>query len=379
MSIILIIASFQALLLAFLLFTKRGRTISDTILSAYFFVTALTILFAYLEIYNRSNGLPYPWLINSSIPVILLIGPLLWLYVRSLTKQHFKLNWSHLLLAVPFVFVTILFTFRFYLQSTEVKVTFESGMAHRSDFVFPLVVGMIAISNVGYGLWSLLLISRYRKMLKTYFSQTDTINLGWLKFVLIMSLVSSIVISGLYSLEAAIGFMDYDSLQVLGYSIISVYILILGIYGLKQGNVFVSVPQKFSMNNALESVIGQAELKTEDEQFIRNLLEHMKAEKPHRNPDLTLAILSEGLRVNPEYLSAMLNGRLNMTFFDFVNHHRVEDFKTMCKNAQSGNLTLMGLAYDCGFNSKATFNRVFKKMVGCTPSEYLTSKAESNH
>jgi AraC-like DNA-binding protein len=97
----------------------------------------------------------------------------------------------------------------------------------------------------------------------------------------------------------------------------------------------------------------------------------MKEEKPHLNPDLTVARLGELMNMSAENLSALLNGRLNMNFFDFANHYRVEEFKQMCQNPDNKNYSIMGMAYDCGFNSKATFNRVFKKMINQTPGEYL--------
>jgi AraC-like DNA-binding protein len=79
------------------------------------------------------------------------------------------------------------------------------------------------------------------------------------------------------------------------------------------------------------------------------------------------------MNVQEEYLSSILNNQLNRNFFDFVNQYRVEEFKTQCLNPQNETFTLIGLAYDCGFNSKATFNRVFKNITSLTPGEYKQS------
>jgi AraC-like DNA-binding protein len=235
---------------------------------------------------------------------------------------------------------------------------------------------MIALSNIGYAIWGIALINRYQQLLKTYFSKTDTIDLKWLKFVQVSALICYAAISGLYIISSALGVLSYNAIQVIGYALASGLILVLGFFGLKQGNIFVSVPEKFDMQKALDFPEPMDALKSDEENFVHQLLSYTKNEKPYQNPDLTLAGLSDELKVSPEYLSGILNGRLGLNFFDFVNRYRVEDFKDQCKDPKNKNITLIGLAYNSGFNSKATFNRVFKKMVGCTPSEYLRKIAK---
>jgi AraC-like DNA-binding protein len=369
-SVILIIAAFQAFLLAFLLFAKKQKGREDYILSGYFLVSAITILLAYFEIVNRNNGFPYPWLTNTSVPPIMLLGPLIWLYVKSLTKQNFRLKWIYSLLLVPFVFVLTLFIVKFYILSVAEKISVDSTESFRSDYVFPLVSSLIAISNIGYTTWGIALIERYRKNIKAYFSHTDSIDLAWLKFFLVSTLISYIAISGLYMADAFVGIMDYNSLQVLGYGIVSVFVMILGFYGLKNGSVFSSHQVNVDVEPKLNVGEIAAPLSDDEQQFVGKLLAEMNEKKYYQNPEITLARLSEDLKVTPDYLSGILNGRLNMNFFDFINHYRIEEFKKRCKDPQYKNLTLIAIAYDCGFNSKATFNRVFKKNVGSTPGEY---------
>ena len=105
---LLIIGIFQSALLVFLLLAKKPKSVSDYILSGYLLISAITILFAYLEIWTRTNGYAFPWLLNLSTPLILLIGPSLWIYVKSLTTQSFRFKPIYLLLALPFVVVLLL-------------------------------------------------------------------------------------------------------------------------------------------------------------------------------------------------------------------------------------------------------------------------------
>ena len=79
------------------------------------------------------------------------------------------------------------------------------------------------------------------------------------------------------------------------------------------------------------------------------------------------------LGVHPNYLSQVINQRENKNFYDFVNTYRVAEFKRLISMPRNQHLTLLSVAFDCGFNSKSSFNRYFKKATGQTPSEYFTS------
>lgn len=373
MIFLLIIGAFQAIALVMLLLVKRGKGVADYILSGYLFVSALTIVLAYLEIWNRNLGYPYPWLINLSTPLILVVGPALWFYVKSLTDQHFRFKTLYSLTLIPFVVVLAMLLARHYLQPEALKIANEQSEDFKKDFAFYIIVAMIALSNLGYTLWGLLLIKRYRQKIKTYFSRTDTIDLAWLRFLLISALICYMCISGLYIVDSLVDLVSYATLQLIGFSIAAVFVMVLGFFGLKRGSIFSSSPIGFDMEGAISLPPTSAPINSDEEAFVHRLLANMKGSKPHLNPDITLASLSNELGVSPEYLSGVINGRLSMNFFDFVNHHRIEEFKVQCRDPKNQNLTLISIAYDCGFNSKATFNRVFKKWVGVTPSQYHLS------
>jgi AraC-like DNA-binding protein len=368
---LLLLGGFQAILLALLLLAKKGKRISDYLLATHFIISALTIVLAYFEILNQKSNFPFPWLISLSIPSILLVGPSLWIYVKSLTQQHFTLKRIYLLLLLPFGLILTLLTVRYIVQPDELKIMLQQTEGFKKDFAFPITVALIAISNIGYTAWGLRLIAQYRQKIRSYFSQTESIDLKWLSFLLYSSLISYALISGLYLLDYSLALMKYETLQLISYGIASLFVLALGFFGLKQGSVFTSTPLNFDLEK-VEIVDEKLPISRYEEEFVRKLLDYMKVSKPHLNPDLTLSKLSDELNVSSEYLSGVLNGRLSMNFFDFVNHHRIEEFKSLCRNPKSKNLTLISLAYDSGFNSKPTFNRVFKKEMGCTPSQFYS-------
>lgn len=114
-----------------------------------------------------------------------------------------------------------------------------------------------------------------------------------------------------------------------------------------------------------------------DEQQITShstkLLEYMSTQKPFLDAGLSLRSLADQVGLSPNQLSLVINEGLGQNFNNFVNHYRVEEFKTLAKDPAHSNMTIVGLAFECGFNSKTVFNTYFKEKTGLNPSEFLKS------
>ena len=129
--------------------------------------------------------------------------------------------------------------------------------------------------------------------------------------------------------------------------------------------------------NTTENVIdiNYEELKTEISPEIdtwKSKIETLiQSEKLYQNPELSLTEISKKLESNSSIISKSINQGFGMNFNDFINKYRIEAVKEMFAKKEHEKSTLLGIAYDCGFNSKATFNRAFKKNTGTTPKEYL--------
>jgi YesN/AraC family two-component response regulator len=98
----------------------------------------------------------------------------------------------------------------------------------------------------------------------------------------------------------------------------------------------------------------------------------IQEEKLYQNPELTLTDLAKKLETNVSVISKTINQGFQMNFNDYINNFRIEAVKISLSNGEHKKSTLLGIAYDCGFNSKATFNRAFKKNTGKTPKEYIS-------
>ncbi len=102
----------------------------------------------------------------------------------------------------------------------------------------------------------------------------------------------------------------------------------------------------------------------------KDLEEYIRKHKPYLEPRLTIDGLANRLSVKKHILSQVLNDYLGISFYDYINNHRVQEFKARLKKGENAHLSLLGLALECGFNSKSSFNQVFKKFENKTPSEY---------
>ena len=155
---------------------------------------------------------------------------------------------------------------------------------------------------------------------------------------------------------------------------IAAFILTIGYLGLRRPEVFSGGEKALSSglpDTAADGAREPARVPAED---VRRLVEYTEREKPFLDPDLTLFDLARSLSLPPYQVSAILNRGLGKTFFAFVNGFRVEEAKRRLLDPAAGRTKILALAFECGFNSKSAFNRVFKDLTGLTPSEFQRSR-----
>jgi AraC-like DNA-binding protein len=156
---------------------------------------------------------------------------------------------------------------------------------------------------------------------------------------------------------------------------------ILGYYAINQPEIFkvneeiLSDPE-ISSNDSLkikgsDETLKSVELDPTLHQLKMDLLHYFNEGKPYLNNNLTINDLSDYFDVPVLSISKAINQGFNKNFFDFVNTYRVNEFKKQLRDPKNKNLTLLGIAYGVGFNSKTSFNRAFKKITSQTPSEYI--------
>jgi adenylate cyclase len=100
------------------------------------------------------------------------------------------------------------------------------------------------------------------------------------------------------------------------------------------------------------------------------LMDYITSEQPYLNPALSLRMLADQIEIHPNQLSWLLNEFMGKNFNEFINHYRIDHFKKLVVDPSNHHISLIGLAYESGFNSKTVFNTNFKKIVGMTPKEF---------
>jgi len=372
MEYILIIGTFEAIFLFLLILGKRNKSLPDLFLGIIFFLYAISIGVVFLELYNIRNNFPYPLIMNLSWLFLFLHGPALWFYIMSLSNSEFRFNPIFLIHFVPFIFISVFHYFNFIHLPALEKIRLLENDLFKEQIFYKISVLSIGVSTVTYNIWALNLIRRRRNKLMQQFSKIEDIDLSWLRALTIAALISYSVNVALFNLDLIFHFATYKNLMFLSYSFASVYILFLGYFGLRQGNIFISNMEK-NQELSGKSFIDQttSSFKNADNEFINSLKMNMEKKQPYLDPEITISKLSELLNVKTELLSEVLNSQLNQNFFDFINRYRVGEFKNQCISKANSHLSIMGIAYNCGFNSKATFYRAFRKFEGISPSAYI--------
>jgi AraC-like DNA-binding protein len=313
-----------------------------------------------------------------------LIGPLFYFYFRSLTNKEFRLARQHL-----WHFVPAIIWFGAYLYGFLEDVVWEHWLQGRAFEEFYHTKGDKAQGNMwvlvplDYA-WPLFLLAytitilrqyrKYRIYVEDHFSDTHEVRLEWLKLFVWLFLILVVLI---------IGFMLADLLALEGLSYVQKWYKFFGfgilIYGLSIGGyitvfnqrnapVFDPDVQESDGAAAAEGPAGQGSGLRE------HLLGLMREEKPYLNPELTLNELSRLMDCSPTLLSRVINQELGSHFNEFINTYRVEDARSRLGDPGYTHLSILGIAFECGFNSKATFNRAFRKVTGQSPSSFLEAQ-----
>lgn len=364
-----ILGVFESLFLFVFLLSKKGRSVAECILAVAFLVFGLNILVASLEWVNRTSGYPFPFLIQTTPLLVLLQGPLLWLYIKAQTTQHFRFRPIYLLHLLSFFILLVGLYVYFYSLPVNERIFLDKTEGFKSLFSYKVSRALMIFSTTMYCVWNYILIVQYQKRIKNYFSEIKKINLDWLKLVIVSTFIVSSVANIAFVLDSFYKTGLFHVIQSISFALFSLLMLFLGFWGHYQVALITTV----SIDDLYEKQVSVLKVSQVDEIFISKLLSVMDIRKPYLDQNLTLSVLSVQLQVSEDYLSMILNNRLERNFYDFINQYRVDEFKARCQSSSNDNLTFSALAFECGFNSKATFNRVFKKSTGLTPSEFKKS------
>lgn len=356
-------ASIQGIFLGVLLLRSRNNHKPNQVLSVLLFLLSFhLILVAFNE---REFFITFPHLSRISWIIGSLYWPLLFLFVQSLTGYWLSRH-INFLLFLPFV-ILLLVMMPYYIQSTDEKrnILADFERASRDDFGWiNRTVSILHIFFQGLCLW---FYHQIERKVKEEYSASENVRVHWLRQFLTGTLVVTVL--------AVLSFFAKD----FGIPIISTFYnfhfigVVILFYWLSYQAL--TKPVVFGFHQLSAPLAGaQPHHSTPparlDESFNR-IQRILEADKLYKRPGLTLTELADSAGLARHIASEAINVKSKGNFFDLINDLRLEEFKRLVNDPSTRHLTILGIAQEAGFNSKASFYAIFKKKTGMTPSEYV--------
>lgn len=347
----------QALLLALVLMTiPRGNRTANRILAALAVTISVGISATILS--STHYFQIYPHLSRINHPFDFLGGPLLFLYIKALTSKS-KLGKKAFLHFIPAVLVT-LFLMPFYLQNAEYKYASlpSVGWYHARS---ALVIAQFLI----YLVLIVFMLVRYSRKVRKQVTSYEKSILLQIRF-LVVSFFGLWMLGILrYAIDLRYpAYMNQTNLILPLAATLMVYVL--AYLGLKNSDALIGIEQPPPEKKYEKSTLTPERA----ERYLKKLQHAMEPEKAYTDGNLTLQKLATQLSIPVQHLSQVVNEQLNQNILDFINAHRIEEAKRRLLDPDRSHLSILAIAEDVGFNSKSSFNAVFKKHTSITPSEF---------
>lgn len=365
LDLLLLLGALQGFILTGLLwYNRHGQRLSNRLLAG------LTLVFS-LACFSLSVPMFHPWvgLMLDFLPFILVMlpGPLLYFYTRSLLDPGFSLRKKEKWQFAPVVFdaggAIIAWVFIASVLSGWTKGSDGPRWGGYIDTYNQYVDIPRWISLTGY-VWLSYRLLRHG----TAPEERRQVHTGWLKR-LIGALFGFQLLWLVFLIPYEIPALSGKLLDLFGW-----YPLYIPIAGL-----IYWIGLKGYLHSYREVPAPKAVLPEEEAQDTLRLLQQtMEQERLFLDPELTVDRLGKHLSLPPKRLSAVLNQHLGRSFNDFINQYRVEEVRQRLLAPDARQFTILGIAYDCGFNSQATFQRAFRKVTGQSPTEYLENQRKAS-
>lgn len=379
----LLLFFFHGLVFAVLLFIKGIQTNNKPALwlSAFTLLCVLYIspfMLGYAGWYSKQ---PYrDILFYTPLQQLLVLPPLLYFYCRSLFDRSFVFTRKQLLHFLPAAL--------YLLYSCVVVVTDQLVLGEYyfyaderdKDFSFWYQAAGF-VSLLVYLLLSLRSYHTYKQITYNTVSYADSLTFAWAQRFLLAFLLLLILRALFFFInpewdEFGRKFWYYFSFSVLFY-----YISISGYVNTVRSVTFFNEPGASLAEKAAEHVDTvedepqqdmAAKKELPDSDYWKSKIEQLVLdEKLYENPELSVADIAQPLGIAPKKVSQIINQGFAVNFNDYINQHRVKAVIAKLQEGEHSIQTLLAIAYDCGFNSKSTFNRAFKRHTGLSPNAYI--------
>lgn len=381
LKVLYLIGAVNALFFSILIFSKKQKSLADKILGYWLIALSIQVLYPYLYLRDLTK---YEYLMGYEASISVLQPAGLFFYTKAMVG---KLKWNKssiiILSTVLFSGCTV-FYFMTFMPDSRMELITDANLLR--FFKLPGKIIVLALFTLFISIYvylllqSSLLLRRYKKNIRHIYSNSEKIDLRWLRKLVYFfyAIYGVLFFSGLifFATDVSLAYSDY-----LFYLMMVVFIFLLGYWGHQQGSIFslsqINNSQKKDGNSKLpeqSDSIGFAK----EGKFIKNI---MNEKKPYLEPMLTIHELANLVDIPPHQLSKIIHKEFKKNFYEFINLYRIEHFKELIISDKYKNFTILAVAFECGFNSKSAFNRIFKEQTGKTPRDYkqemLTKKKKT--
>ncbi len=357
-SILCLIAILQGLVFAVMLayrFAKK-RQVADLYLAALLIVLCLSLVTPFIgfaNVYDLNQ-----WLTYFPFAIVYSYGILIWLYTVHLTDSKRRPSASDALLFLPSAAYVL---FRLFLFAHDLEWKDWFGNSYGSLFEAFVFVTELTW-NLVFMIFSIRRYRHYRVWLDDNFSDTEKIKFDWLRnflYAFTAILLLGAAFDFVNSFWARLSYIQYFYFQI----VLALSTYCLAVVGYLRSQ---TIELNFRDEAAEEkrAPLSAPEL----ERLLSKIETAVKTGKLYLEPQLTLNDLAREVGVNTGVLSFAINSGFGKNFNDFINELRIEEVRS--RLADPSDAGLLAIAFESGFNSKATFNRAFKKFTGLTPREY---------
>lgn len=388
----------QGFFIFFMLLTeKRGEAASNRILAALVLILALLLTDHVIRLAGLFGKIPH--LIYVVTPLWYLLPVLFYFYVKANTAGAAGFRLHDALHFAPLVFAWLNYT-PFYFSPAQFKLDLLAGImaptepSLRLKFFNVFSTYFYIVQIAAY----LFACNRLLRQHEARYKQSRSnpavgVQIEWLKRAFTVFNLYAVYefLAGIYLTQNPSAF---DEVVFLSLSILSAFIFLIAYHSMRQPEklffampVFETAPIKTLDDVAAEHAAASngngatkakyeryADLPRETSRIIAELQAAMEKRRLYRNSELKLNELSAILSLSTHQLSQLLNQELGLSFYDFVNQYRVKEAQTRLADPASRHLTILSIALDAGFNSHASFYRIFKKATGMTPTAFIQSR-----
>jgi AraC-like DNA-binding protein len=374
-NVVMLIGAAQGALIGLIIVQKHSALYANRFLALMMFAISAVLVHMVLDDLGMYHalGVLFPMLLALSLAVT----PLHFLYAKFLTNRSLRFRLRDAIHFIPYGLFLVIGVAVLSDTAAGRNVFLEHTPVEQYPVLFFVFNWALIAQGMSYVVVILYRIHTYDNEIKKVYSSIENRQLRWLRNITLLAATAwcSFAIEQTF-LSFHINLSNFMISSIL----LALYVFTLGYLGMLKVEVLASAStdMEIALTEAAEEPIAADPSKYEKSgltaeaaaQYKDMILRVMEEEKLYRQSDLTLSQLAASIHVSPHNLSEVINMKLGKTFYDLVNEYRIAEVKEALLDPSKRHLKILALAYEAGFNSKASFNTIFKQLTHATPSEF---------